>query len=75
MLSAILASRQVPGAVPPLPPKPPRSRRRALLFLELASCHRARGDDPRLVAALVRAAWRQHEQADAARQAAPATTA
>ncbi len=42
-----------------------RTRRaRASLYLRLAERHRERREDPRLVAALVRAAWRAHAEAD-----------
>jgi hypothetical protein len=41
-----------------------RRRRDARLFIALAERHIARGDDDQLVATLVRAAWRAHEEAD-----------
>lgn len=43
-----------------------RLRRKALLYLMMADRHRAQRTDAELVASLVRAAWRAHEQADAA---------
>lgn len=43
-----------------------KQRRTARLFLLLAERHRANGHDNKLVAALVRAAWRAHEKADTA---------
>ena len=42
-----------------------RRRRDARLFITLAERHIARGDSDQLVATLVRAAWRAHEEADA----------
>jgi hypothetical protein len=42
-----------------------RRRRDARLFIALAERHIARGDSDQLVATLVRAAWRAHEEADA----------
>ena len=41
---------------PEVPPFVPRDT--AGLYLELAERHRRRGDSPRLIAALVRAAWK-----------------
>jgi hypothetical protein len=46
-----------------------RRRRDARLFIALAERHIARGDSDQLVATLVRAAWRAHEEADAAQTA------
>jgi hypothetical protein len=43
-----------------------RQRRKALLYLMMAERHRAKRDDARVIAALVRAAWRAHEEADQA---------
>jgi hypothetical protein len=42
-----------------------RARRKARIYIAAAERHLARGEDSRLVAALVRAAWRAHEEADA----------
>lgn len=49
-----------------------RRRRDARLYIALAERHIARGDSERLVATLVRAAWRAHAEADAAQTADPA---
>lgn len=47
-------------------PTSTRERRgRARLYIAIAERHLAKGDDAGLVAALVRAAWREHRQADA----------
>ena len=43
-----------------------RQRRKALLMLMMAERHRAQRGDAQLVASLVRAAWRAHEEADRA---------
>lgn len=42
-----------------------RRRRDARLYITMAERHIARGDNEQLVATLVRAAWRAHEEADA----------
>ena len=44
-----------PEAEEPIPETPDALAR---LYLEMAERHRERGDSPRLVAALVRSAWR-----------------
>jgi len=41
-----------------------KRRRHAQLYIMMAERHRSRGDDAGLVAALVRRAWRLHEQED-----------
>ena len=41
-----------------------RRRRDAYLYAAIAERHMARGDDEQLVAALVRAAFRAHQEAD-----------
>ncbi len=43
-----------------------RQRRKALLYLMMAERHRAQRDDARVIAALVRAAWHAHAEADKA---------
>lgn len=51
--------------------QPLTARERARLYIHIAERQRASGGDATLIAALVRAAWRAHAQADAACDNAP----
>ena len=66
------AGRSAPSSAPMASVRTlPAHRALARFYLDMADRHRERRDDPRLIAALVRAAWRAHEKADAALDAEP----